>query len=86
MNIQKEINELEEAQACKNSSIFQKYFADPILKELDEMKSAYSCDTLKELHRLKGKKDGLMFFLKLLKKIDEDYKIKKEQLKADTEE
>jgi len=86
MNIQKEINELEEAQVLKNSSLFQKYFAQPVMEELKEMKSAYSCDTLKELHRLKGKKEGLTFFLKLLKTIDEDYKIKKEQLKADTEE
>ena len=86
MTLQKEINELEEVKVLKNSSLFQKYFAQPVFDELNGMKSAYSCDTLKELHRLKGKREGLKFFLSLLKSIDEDYKIKKAQLKADTEE
>lgn len=84
--LQKEINELIDARNCKDSEVFQKYFVEPIKKELDGMKYAYSCDTIKELHTLKGKRQGLTFFLKLLKNIDEDIKIKENQLRSDSGE
>lgn len=72
----RELQELKEAQDCKNSEIFQKYFVSPVYKELENLKSAYSCETLRELSRIKGKKEGLEFFLKLLKKVDENHKLK----------
>lgn len=86
MNLQKELNELYDARTCKDSSIFQKYFVEKMKKELDSMRYAYSCDTLKELNRLKGKREGLKYFFTLLKNIDEDIKIKENQLRSDSEE
>ncbi len=81
--LRREINDLIEARDVKNSEVFQKYFVQPVYERLDALKAAYDCDTLKELHRLKGEKAGLKFFINLLKSIDENIKIKENQLKAD---
>lgn len=83
--LQRELSELRAARDIKNGELFQEFFVKPIYKELDELKAAYSCDSLKELSRIKGKKEGLTYFISLLKSIDEEIKIKESQLKPDEE-
>jgi len=52
------------------SEAFQTYIMKPIYKELDKQKNAYECESLKELWRVKGKSEGLKFFIDTLKRVD----------------
>lgn len=75
--------ELDELWALKQkieSQEFQKYLVKPIYDELNKLKGAYECESLRELNTLKGKKQGLMFFIGLLKQVDLDLKNKKYEL------
>ena len=46
----------------------------PLYEEMDKLKDAYDCDSLKELATLKGKKDGLKYLIELLKRTDVEIK------------
>lgn len=59
---------------------FQEFIMKPIFKELDELKSAYDCETIKELNTLKGKKKGLMKIIEVLKQVDSDWNNTKYEL------
>jgi hypothetical protein len=64
---------LDELYSLKNfveSDEFQKFIMKPIFEELDKQKNAYDCESLRELAIVKGKKQGLMFLIKLLKGIE----------------
>ena len=67
------LEELIDAKAHIESPTFQKFIVKPIKDEITKMKGAYDCESLRELQTLKGKKQGLMFFMKLLKGIEKDY-------------
>lgn len=69
MNVKEELEELYNVKRMVESGEFQKYFAEPLYKELEDLKPAYDCDSLKELHTLKGKKQGLELFTGILKSI-----------------
>jgi hypothetical protein len=78
---------LEELYSLKNfieSSEFQKFIMKPLFEELDKQKNAYECESLKELWKVKGNKDGLMFLIKLLKEVDR--KIKNTKLDLESQE
>lgn len=47
---------------------------------MDKQKNAYDCESLRELSVVKGKKQGLEFFIKLLKGVDKDIKNLKYEL------
>ena len=69
-----ELAELMDIKAHIESPVFQKFIVEPFKKELDTLKDAYDCDSLREMHTLKGKKQGLMFMFKTLKSIETKYK------------
>lgn len=77
MTLQEELDEIIQLRAMIESGVFQKRLMKPLMKELDKVKNAYDCKTLSELATVKGKKDGLMFMLKLLKQVNQDYLDKK---------
>lgn len=83
--LQREINELIEARDCKNSQVFQEFFVKPIYAEIEKLGKAYDCQTTEEIAELRGKHKAHQFFIGLLKGIDEDIRIKTEQLKSDEE-
>jgi hypothetical protein len=71
---------LDELYSLKNfveSDEFQKFIMKPLFEELDKQKNAYDCKTLAELQKVKGKKEGLMFLIKLLKGIEVQIKNEK---------
>jgi hypothetical protein len=68
---------LEDLYSLKNaieSRGFQEYIMKPLYAEIDKQREAYDCESLKELWKVKGKKQGLMFLIKLLKEIDRQIK------------
>jgi hypothetical protein len=78
---------LDELYSLKNfveSDEFQKFIMKPIFEELDKQKNAYDCESLRELAIVKGKKQGLMFLIKLLKGIE--LKIKNEKFDIEQSE
>lgn len=71
---QTKLDYLFELKAQIESFPFQEYLVKPIREELDKQKNAYDCGSLRELATVKGKKQGLTFFIDTLKKIDQDIK------------
>lgn len=59
--LERELNELADVELFLQNENVQKHFLKPFDDELNELKDAYDCDTLKELHFTKGKKKGLLF-------------------------
>ena len=71
---QTKLAHLFELKAQIESFPFQEYLVKPIREELEKQKNAYDCGSLRELATVKGKKQGLTFFIDTLKKIDQDIK------------
>jgi len=71
---QTKLDHLFELKAQIKSFPFQEYLVKPIREELDKQKNAYDCESLRELATVKGKKQGLTFFIDTLKKIDQEIK------------
>jgi len=71
---QTKLDHLFELKAQIKSFPFQEYLVKPIREELDKQKNAYDCESLRELATVKGKKQGLTFFINTLKNIDQDIK------------
>lgn len=67
MNPKAELNELQEFKAMVQSRLFQKYLMEPIKNEIDGLKRAYDCGSVKEIAELKGKYKGLKFVVDILK-------------------
>lgn len=65
-----EIAELEDFKGMVHSDTFKKFILDPLNAQLEDMKDAYDCDTLRQLHTIKGKKQGLQMFFNLIENID----------------
>lgn len=53
---------------------FQEWIMKPLYAELENIKNAYDCDSLIELHTVKGRKQGLTFLIKLLKTAERELK------------
>lgn len=71
---------LHELKTHIESRSFQELVMKPIFKELDGLKYAYDCDSLRELQTLKGKKQGIKFLIELLKDVDVDIKNLRDEL------
>ena len=72
--MQEKLSQLNTLKVYIESPEFQTYIMKPLFAELDKQKVAYDCESLRELATVKGKKQGLMFLIKLLKEIDRDIK------------
>lgn len=59
---------------------FQEFLVKPMKEELEKLKNAYDCESLRELATMKGKKQGLLFLLTTLKNIDLDIKNLKHEI------
>jgi len=59
---------------------FQEFLVKPMKEELEKLKNAYDCESLRELATVKGKKQGLLFLLTTLKNIDLDIKNLKHEI------
>lgn len=59
---------------------FQEFLVKPMKEELEKLKNAYDCESLRELAAVKGKKQGLLFLLTTLKNIDLDIKNLKHEI------
>lgn len=64
------------------SEPFQTLIMKPLFAELEKVKNAYDCKTLTELATVKGKKNGILFLINLLKSVKTQY----ENAKTDVEE
>jgi len=78
--IQTKLDYLFELKSQIESFPFQEFLVKPIFAEMDKQKNAYDCESLRELSVVKGKKQGLEFFIKLLKGVDKDIKNLKYEL------
>lgn len=67
--------ELRDLMIAIESPAFQELVMKPIIKELDSLKAAYDCDTVKEMARLKGKREGLRIVIDRLKIAKESYQM-----------
>lgn len=69
-NLERELGELIDVKHMVEGELFQKYFATPMRKELKGLKDAYDCDSLKELHEIKGKRWGVNQFFKQVDELE----------------
>jgi len=65
------------------SEAFQTFIMKPLYEELDKQKNAYECESLKELWRVKGKKDGLKFLIDTLKRVDLEWSNTKLEIESE---
>ena len=72
--LQKQLSELNDVQLMIQSENFQEYIVKPMREYQEELKYAYQCDSLKELHTIKGRKQGSDQFFNTLKRISEERK------------
>jgi hypothetical protein len=80
MDLNDEINEYLEIRQQIESQVFQKFIVEPLRKYQEGLKNAYDCQTLIELATVKGKKAGVDEFFKTLKRIDVEFKNKKNEI------
>ena len=64
---------LRELRGNIESEIFQEKIMKPLYAELERVKNAYDCESLRELSTMKGKKQGLKFIIELLKRVQNEY-------------
>ena len=85
LTLQQQLEELIWLKEAVEHPAFQRYIAEPMFQELDALKPAYGCDSLKELHYLKGKKEGLETFTRILKNLPTELKNVKFELDRSSE-
>ena len=66
------LNELYAVKRSIESKEFQEYVMKPLFAEMDKLKDAYDCESLRELSQTKGKKQGIQAILKIFKGIETD--------------
>lgn len=75
--IKLELAELQDFKGMINSDIFKKFILDPMQAQMNDLKSAYDCESLKQLYAVKGKKQGLQVFFNLIENIETKIENKK---------
>jgi hypothetical protein len=83
MNLKEEFDDLWDLKIKIESKNFQERLVKPIYAEMEKLKGAYDCESLRELATVKGKKQGLKFFIGLLKQVDIDLKNAKYELEKE---
>lgn len=76
-----ELEELNNFKGMVHSDTFQKFILEPMLAEQNDLKSAYDCDSLKQLYTVKGRKQGLEKFFSLIANIDTKIENKHQDIK-----
>jgi hypothetical protein len=79
-DLQSEYNDLLAAKEMIESETFQRFFAGPIKKERDALRTAFFSDSLKESWRKGGRQEGLNVFIDILKQIPNELKNKKNEM------
>ena len=74
--LQAEIQRFIEAKEMIESGCFQEFFAKPMKKERDKLRTAFFSDTLKESWRKGGKQEGIEVFMKIVEQVPVDLKNK----------
>lgn len=80
MTQEEEISELLEVIRMIESDLFQKFFAAPMKRERDKLRTAFFSDSLKESWRKGGRQEGIELFFDIVKQIPADLKNKKYEL------
>jgi hypothetical protein len=70
MDIKRQFDELIRMREMIESDEFQKFIMKPLYEEIGKLKDAYDCESLRELHAIKGKKQGLKWMIENLKELD----------------
>lgn len=83
MDNREKFGKLSDLRGYIQSEAFQMFIMKPLYEELDKQKNAYECESLKELWRVKGKKDGLKFLIDTLKRVDIDWSNTKLELESE---
>ena len=83
MELKEELDELWDLKLKIESQGFQKHIMKPLYEELDSLKPAYDCQTLRELATLKGKRQGLKQLIEILQQVDVDIRNKKDELETE---
>ena len=73
MQDKEKLEALIEIKSQIDSPAFQKFIVKPFETRMKGLKGAYDCETLKQLHTIRGEKKGLLFLFKVLKEINTDY-------------
>lgn len=76
-----ELEALNNLKGMVHSDTFKKFILDPMTAELNGLKSAYDCDSLKQLYTVKGKKQGMETFFSLIENIDTKIENKNQDIK-----
>lgn len=74
MKLKDKLMLLSEVKGQIESEAFQTFIVKPMWEEMDKLKVAYDCESLRELSTIKGKKQGLQFLIGILKGIDLEIK------------
>jgi hypothetical protein len=80
MKPQEKLDHLFILKAQIESFPFQEFLVKPMKEEMEKLRNAYDCESLRELATTKGKKQGLLFLLNTLKNIDMDIKNLKHEI------
>lgn len=85
MTLKDKLMLLSEVKGQIESEAFQTFIVKPMYEELDKLKHSYDCESLRELAQVKGKKQGLMFLIDTLKRVDLDFKNTQHELEDSQE-
>jgi hypothetical protein len=85
MNLKEEFDDLWDLKIKIESKNFQERLVKPLYAEMESLGKAYDQNSLRELATLKGRRQGLKFFIGLLKQVDIDLKNKKYELESSEE-
>ena len=80
--LKEKLQQLYQLKISIESKGFQEYVMKPLHEELEKLKDAYDCESLRELSTVKGKKQGLKFIIELLKRVDVEIKNTKYELES----
>lgn len=80
--LRKQLAELNDVQLMIQSEHFQEYIVKPMREYQNALKNAYECESLKELHTIKGRKQGSEQLFQILKVIAEERKTIVNELNA----
>jgi hypothetical protein len=80
--LKSEFDDLWDLKIKIESKNFQERLVKPLYEEMESLGKAYDQNSLRELATLKGRRQGLKFFIELLKQVDIDIKNKKFELES----
>lgn len=70
MKLKERYQQLVDLKAAIQSEGFQNFIIGPLTKELEGIKYAYDCQSLRELSVMKGRRQGLKKLMEILKDVE----------------